>query len=346
MTKAFWTFILFLLCSFIYSSHANNVLNIYAWSGEIPDTLIRQFEKETNIKVNFSTYENNEILYAKIRAAKSAGYDIIMPSSYYVDRMTRENMLLKLDKTKIPNWHHLDPQFLHPAYDKESNYSVPYLWGVTGIFYNMDYFKGSSIKKWDDLWESRFKNTLLLLDDTREVFSMALLTLGYSANDKNKDHIKAAFEKLKLLMPNVKVFSSDTVVSIIVDEDATLGMVWNGDAYKASHENKNVNFVFPEEGFIIWVDNLAIPTHAPHKDAAYAFINFLLRPEIAKEIALRTNYPITNLSGKKLLPQAIQNNPIIYPPPSVLKHGQFQTDVGDETLALYEKYWEELKMLS
>jgi len=338
----YFTLVLFLLLS--QFSHAANILNIYAWSGEIPDTLIRQFEKETKIKVNFSTYENNEILYAKIRAARSAGYDIILPSSYYVDRMLRQNMLAKLDKAKIPNLKHLDPQFVHPAYDPEMTYSVPFIWGTTGIFYNKAYFTHPNITKWDDLWQKRFANTLMLLDDTREVFSIALLSLGYSANDKNEEHIKKAFEKLKLLMPNVKVFSSDTVVSIIVDEDATVGMVWNGDAYKASQENNNIEFIFPREGFVIWVDNLAVPANAPHKDAAYAFINFLLRPDIAKEIALNTNYPITNLSGKKLLPSAVQNNPVIYPPAAVLKKGQFQTDVGEETLAVYEKYWEELKM--
>lgn len=323
---------------------ASNIVNVYAWTGEIPDTIVKQFEKETGIKVNFSTYENNEIMYTKLKATKYAGYDVVMPSSYFVDRMRKQNMLLKLDKTKLPNWQHLNPQFLNPSYDPGTQYSVPYIWGVTGIFANKNYVNPNSVTKWSDFYQPRFANQLMLLDDSREVFSMALLMLGYSANDTNPDHIKAAYLKLKELMPNIKVFSTETVISIIIDEDAYVGMAWNGDAFKAMQDNKNVRFIFPSDGFVIWVDNYSIPMNAPHKDAAYAFINFMTRPDIAKSAALVTNFATANLSAEKLLPKAIRNNPSIYPSDAVLKHGQFQTDLGDDTLALYEKYWEALKI--
>jgi spermidine/putrescine transport system substrate-binding protein len=342
-----FTFTLILLSQLAlpFSVHAaTNVVNIYAWANEIPDFVVRLFERETHIKVNLSTYENNEIMYAKLRATKNAGYDIVMPSSYFVDRMQRQHMLQKLDITKLSHWKNLNPQFIHPTYDPQSEYSVPFIWGITGIFYNTNYFPAHDIKKWSDLWDKRFYNQLMLLNDTREVFSMALLTLGYSANDSNPEHIKAAYLKLKELMPNVKVFSTETVVSNIIDEDATVGMAWNGDAIKASQENKNVKFILPEDGFVIWVDNLSIPLNSPHKENAYAFINFLLREDIAKEIALYTGFPITNLTAQKALPEEIRNNPIIYPPKEILGRGQFQLDLSDETLALYEEYWEELKM--
>jgi len=321
---------------------ADNIVNVYAWTGEIPDFVVRRFEKETKIKVNFSTYENNEIMYAKIRAAKRGGYDVIMPSSYFVDRMSRQQMLEKLDKTKIPNFNNLNPEFAHPSYDINTEYSVPFIFGITGIFSNKAY--GAPPKKWSDLWDKRYYNKLLVTDDIREVFSMALLSLGYSANDTNPEHIKAAYEKLKLLMPNIKVFATDIVVSIIIDEDVTAGMAWNGDAFKAFRENNNVQYTFPEEGFVIWVDNFSIPKNAPHKDAAYAFINFIMRADIAKDVALSTGFPTTNLAAKKLLPDDIRTNPIVYPTKDVMSHGQFQIDLGDDTLALYEKYWEELKM--
>lgn len=336
---------LLLALFFPLSSFAEQrLLNIYAWAGEVPDFVVRLFEESTGIKVNISTYENNEIMYAKIRATANPGYDIVMPSSYFVDRMHRQNLLVELDKSKIPNLQNINPDFSHPAYDPNLQYSVPYIWGITGIFINTQYVKADSVKKWADLWQERFKNKLLLLDDTREVFSLALLSLGYPANDQNPEHIKAAFLKLKQLMPNVKVFSTDTVVSTIIDEDATIGMAWNGDTFKASHENPHVKFIFPEEGFVIWVDNFAIPKSAVHKDEAYEFINFILRPDIAKEIAIFTRFPTTNLAAQKLLPDNIRNDATIYPPKSVLSHGQFQTDTGDNTMALFEKYWEELKM--
>lgn len=323
---------------------ADRIVNVYAWTGEIPDFLIKQFEKESGIKVNFSTYENNEIMYAKIRAVKNSGYDVIMPSSYFVDRMRRQSILLPLDKNKLPNLKNLSPDFSHPLYDPEEKYCVPFIWGVTGIFYNNQYFPAQTIKKWSDLWQPRFKNQLLMLDDTREVFSMTLLSLGYSPNDRDPKHIKQAYLKLKTLIQNIKVFSTETVVSILIDEDATVGMAWNGDAFKAAQENPHVQFMFPQDGFVIWVDNFSIPYNAPHPNEAYEFINFMLRPDIAKAIALYTQFAITNQAGQALLPDTIRKNTSIYPTKEILKHGQFQIDVGDETLALYEKYWEDLKM--
>lgn len=338
-------FILACLVFFLSVAHAQQKLvNVYAWTGEVPDFLVKQFEKETGIKVNFSTYQNNEIMYAKIRAVKNAGYDVIMPSSYFVDRMRRQGMLVELDKSKLSNLQNLNPAFAHPIYDPQGQYCVPFIWGITGIFYNNQYYAGGSIKKWSDLWQAKFKNQLLMLDDTREVFSMALLSLGYSANDRDPQHIKQAFLKLKTLMPNIKVFSTDTVVSILIDDDATVGMAWNGDAYKASLENDHVQFIFPEDGFVIWVDNFSIPNNAPHLNEAYAFINFMLRPDIAKAVALTTRFPITNAAGQQLLPPEVKDNKSIYPSQETLARGQFQADVGDETLALYEKYWEALKM--
>ncbi len=335
-----------LFCLPLVSIAADKVLNIYAWSGEIPDSIVRRFEKETGIKVNLSTYANNEVMYAKLRATQHPGYDIVEPSSYYVDRMRRQNMLDKLDKNKLPNFKNLNPAFLHADYDPLSEYSVPHVVGVTGIFVNQNYYPDHHITRWSDLWDKHFYDQLMLLDDTREVFSMALLALHYSANDRDPEHIKAAFLKLKALMKNVKLFSSDTVTAIIIDEDANIGMAWNGDVYKASQENKAVHFIFPADGFVIWIDNFTIPKNAPHKDNAYRFINFLLRADIGRDIALATHFSTANLAAQKLLPPQIRDNPMIYPSEDILRHGQFQTDVGDEALALYEKYWEELKLSS
>lgn len=310
---------LILLCLPCLTFANQKVVNVYAWTGEIPEFVVQQFEAETGIKVNFSTFESNEILYAKLRATKNPGYDVIMPSSYFVNRMHRLNILDKLDKTKLPNLKNLSPAFLHPSYDPNSEVSVPFIWGITGIFVNTKDFEANTIKKWSDLWQDRFQNQLMLLDDSREVFSMALLSLGYPANDSNPEHIKQAFLHLKKLMKNIKVFSTETVVSIIIDEDATIGMAWNGDTFKAHATNKNIQFIFPADGFVIWVDNFAIPTSAPHKDAAYQFINFILRPDVAKNIALATHFPTTNAKAHALLPDTIKNNTSIYPPDAIMK---------------------------
>lgn len=322
----------------------DNVLNLYTWSGVIPDFIIQQFEKETGIKVNFSTYDSNETMYAKIKATADAGYDVIEPSSYYIDRMRRQRMLEKIDKSRLSHFKNEDPEFLNQSYDPHNQFSIPFIWGVTGIFLSTNDLPQNSITRWADLWEKKYENQLMLLDDSREVFAIALLSLGYSINDANPEHIKQAYLKLKELSPNIKVFKSDGVITILIDEDVSVGMAWNGDLYKAKKENSKLEFIYPKDGFVIWVDSFAIPVNAPHRDNAYTFLNFMLRADVAKAVSLSNDYPTPNLAAKKLLPKEIRDNPIVYPAHAVLRRGQFQTDISDEALELYERYWEKLKM--
>lgn len=320
-----------------------NIVNVYTWSGVIPDSVIQQFEKETGIKVNFSTYDSNEIMYAKLKSAQNHGYDVVEPSSYYIDRMRRQDLLEKLDRTKLTHFKNINPEFLNQAYDPKSSYSIPFIWGVTGIFYNLNAHEANSLTSWSQIWDPKYRDQLMLLDDSREVFSMALRVLGYSVNDENPEHIKQAYLKLKDLLPNVKIFTS-APISMLIDEDATVGMVWNGDLHKARSENDQLNFVYPKDGFVIWVDNFAIPKGAPHRENAYKFLNFMMRADVAKTTALDNNFPSANLAGQKLLPKEIRTSSLIYPAHDILRRGEFQTDVSDEALELYEKYWERLKM--
>lgn len=334
----------FLLFLSTLSFAAKNTLNIYTWAEEIPDAVIRQFEKETGIKVNYASFDSNEIMYAKLRTRKKSGYDIVEPSNYYIQRMIHQNMLEKLDKTRLTGWKNIDPFFIHLPFDPESDYSVPFVWGITGLYYNQDYFKAHDVTRWTDLVNKKFLHQLFLLDDSREVFAVALRMLGYSGNDKDPEHIKQAYKKLKKLLNNVRVFNTDAVLSILIDEDATAGMVWNADLYSAAEENQNLRFVFPADHFTIWIDNLAILKNAPHLDNAYRFLDFLMRPEIAKEVSLTIHYATTNNAAKALLPEKIRNNPVLYPSSEILKQGEIQLDIGDNSFALMEKYWEELKM--
>lgn len=334
---------LILLSVIMNAAAATQVINVYIWGGEIPKQVIDQFEKETGIKVNFSTYDSNETLYAKLRASKNTIYDIILPSSYFVERMKKQGMLTHIDKNKISNLHNLDPLFANHDYDPNNQYSIPLVWGATGLFYNRGQIK-NPLTTWNQLWSNDYKNKLLLLDDSREVFAIALMSLGYSPNDDNTQHITEAYKKLLSLIPNIKLFSSEGIQAILIDEDSVAGLVWNGDAYKAQNENKMIQFTLPLEGYVIWVDCLAIPAHAPHLKEAYRFINFLFRSDIAAEIGLIQGNAITNQAGRALLPLEIQNNPIIYPSTETLSHGHFQRHPSENTLALYNQYWQQLKL--
>jgi spermidine/putrescine transport system substrate-binding protein len=337
-------YMLYIFLFFIFKTLWAEDLNIFTWGGEIPSKVIRQFEKESKIKVNLSTFDSNETLYAKLKSLKNDTYDIITPSSYFVERMYRQGLLAKLDKSKLINFDSLDPFLLNRGFDPYNNYSIPYVWGATGIFFNKKYIK-EPITLWKQLWDTKWKNKLLLLDDSREVFSMSLLSLSLSPNSQNLNEIKKSFHHLSNLLSNIKLFASDTIKVIMIDEDALIGMSWNGDAYKAIEENSNLSFVFPQDGFVIWIDCLSIPKNAPHKKSAYRFLNFLLRADIAKQVALIEGHAIANLKGRQLLPTAIQQNTIVYPDKDTLERGVFQKDISKEALSLYGTYWQQLKLL-
>jgi len=339
MNYLFYLFLLF----FTQVALCTPVVNVYVWGGEIPKKLVKAFEAETGINVNFSTYDSNETMYAKLKASNNSIYDVVLPSGYFVERMVRQGMLEKLDFSQLNNRINIDPQFTNNDYDPGNHYSVPLIWGTTGIFFNQNKIK-SPPSKWQQLWDKRWREQVMLLDDSREVFAIALMSLGYNPNDNDPSHIEAAFNHLLELAPNIKLFSNDGIQSIIIDEDANLGSAWNGDALKAHAENSAINFVYPEDGFVIWVDCLAIPKNPPHLKEALSFINFMLNAQNSAQIALIEGHAITNAPAQALLPDDIRNNPMIYPSAEILKRGYFQRDLGEDTLKLYNQYWQQLKL--
>ena len=327
-----------ILVIFTYQAYTKTV-NVYAWGGEIPMQVIHQFEQQSGIKVNFSTYDSNETMYAKLRTNTQSMYDIVLPSTYFVERM--QNILLPLDLNRLPNLKHVDSFFMQSAGGK--TYGIPLVWGATGIFYNKEQI-ASPPKSWKELWNKSHKNQLLLLNDPREIFAMALMRNGHQPQDTNIVHIKEAYQAIVDLIPHIKLFSSEGVAALMIDGDANLGIAWNGDVFKANNENAAINFIYPKDGFVIWIDCLAIPKNAPHIEEAYAFINFLLQPEIAAQISLVEGYATTNKDGKELLPLKIRNNKTIYPDASTLQRGYIQHDIPDETMMTYQDLWQKLKL--
>jgi spermidine/putrescine transport system substrate-binding protein len=336
-------FLLALLAAVALNVQAAEQLIVYNWADYLPKEVITRFTKETGIKVKYSTYDTNEVMYAKLKTLGGGGYDIVVPSTYYVDRMRQEGLLAELDKSKLPNLKNIDPKLLDQAYDPGNRHSVPYLWGSTGIAVRPDR-KGNvpDVKAWADLWNPALKRQLLLIDDVREVFMMALRVLGHSGNTRNETEIEAAYNKLKELMPNVKVFNAESPKDAYLSGEVRVGMIWNGEAFMAQKEVKDLRFVMPTEGPSLWMDNLVIPKKAPNPAAAHKFIDFLLRPEIAKLITEDVGYTSPNLAAIALLPEKVRNNRTAYPSAEDLARGEFQVDVG-EALPIYEKYWQRLK---
>lgn len=319
-----------------------NTLYFYNWTEYVPPGLLEQFTKETGIKVIYSTYESNESMYAKLKTWKEGAYDLVVPSTYFVARMRNEGMLQKIDKAQLSNFKNLDPNLLNKPFDPNNDYSIPYIWGATAIGVNTDAIDAKSVQSWADLWKPEYKQSLLLTDDAREVFQVALRKLGLSGNTRDPKEINAAYEELKKLMPNVLAFNSDNPGNPYMEGEVNLGMIWNGSAYVARQAGTPLEVVWPKEGGIFWMDNLAIPANAKNKAGALKLINFLLRPDVAAKVAETIGYPTPNLAAKALLPKAVANDASLYPPAEVIKNGEWQNDVGDASVQ-YETLFQKLK---
>ncbi|NJL60285.1 MAG: extracellular solute-binding protein [Desulfobacteraceae bacterium] len=325
-----------------FNVYAAEELFVFNWTEYMPDKVLAQFQKETGIKVIYSTYESNESMYAKLSIVKGEGYDLVFPSNYFVNRMISDGLLQPIDKSKLSNFRNLNPDLLNKPYDPQNQYSVPYLWGATGIGVNTQVVKADKIRSWKDLWKPEFKGKLLLTDDQREVFGMALKILGYSGNDKDPKHIEEAYQKLLELKPNIRLFASDSPKQPFLNKEVVIGMIWNGEIYMAAKENPKIKFIYPEEGVMLWVDSMTIPKGAKNVENAYKFINFILQPEIAKTISEGVGYASPNIEAVKLMNPKVRNNKTVYPDDDIVKKGEFQTDVGDAILT-YERLWEQLK---
>lgn len=331
-----------LLCGAAAIAAEPQTLVVYNWAEYLPKKVLQQFTKETGIKVRYSTYDSNEAMYAKVKTVKGAGYDILVPSTYYVDRMRREGLLQPLDKSRLSNLGNLNPRLLDQPYDPNNQYSIPYLWGTTGIAYDTDKVQPGTLTRWAELWDPAYRNKLLLLNDMREVFSMGLKVLGHSINTTDKSQIQAAYEKLAEIMPNVRVFDAESPKTKFLAREVAAGMLWNGEAYMANKENFRIRYVYPKEGAMMWMDSLVISAGAGNVNSAYQFIDFVLRPEIARQISEEVGYSSPNLAAIKLLPEKVRNNPTVYPSDEDLKNAEFQSDVG-EALPVYDQYWQRLK---
>lgn len=321
---------------------AKEVVYVFNWSQYIDPAVLKLFEKETGIRVKYSTFESNEAMFAKIRLVKKAGYDVAFPSTYFVERMRRLNMLAPLDKTRLPNLRNLNPDLLDKPYDPGNAYSVPYLWGSSAIGVNAAEIDPSSVTSWDDLWNPAYKGRVLLMDDVRDVFGMALRSLGYSVNETEPGRIEEAYEKLLGLKPSVKVFNSDSPKQPFLNSEVAIGQIWGGEVYQANEENPDIAYVYPKEGATFWVDSMVIPANARNADNAHAFIDFMCRPDVAKMNCEYVGYATANSKAQEMLDEKTRSHKAVYPDKADLDRGEFQADVG-EAIMIYEKYWEMLK---
>ncbi len=324
------------------STSQSNKLVIYNWGDYIAPDLITKFTDETGIEVQYETFDSNESMYTKIKQG-GATYDIAVPSDYMIDKMRKENLLIKLDKSKITVLENIGDEFLGLSFDENNDYSIPYFWGTLGIVYN-DTMVENAPEHWSDLWNSEYANDIMLVDGAREVMGIGLGTLGYSLNTKSLSELNAASQKLDDLTPNIKAIVGDEMKGYMINGDAAIGVTFSGEASEMLDSNEHLHYVVPSEGSNLWFDNLVIPKTAKHVDEAYAFINFMLRPENAAQNAEYIGYSTPNDAAKELLPDDVKNDQAFYPSEDTIENLEVYDNLGQKWLGIYNDLYLQFKM--
>lgn len=331
--KIFKIIIPFILIIIILTIILNNnkkeveSINILNWSSYIPSSVINKFEKETGIKVNYSTYSSNEELLAKVSNVKQGTYDLVFPSDYMIEIMINKGLLEPLDKTKLSNYSNINNKYLNLYYDSNNSYSIPFLIASTVISYNRE-CNINTINSYNDLLNSEYKNNIVLLDDERIVIGSALLALGYDSNSTKKEELEEAYKWLNKLKNNVKAYDSDSPKNFLITNETCLGLIWNAEAVIANDVNNNIKYTIPKEGNMISIDNFAIVKNSKNIENTYKFINYILDTNAMKEIV--DNYPY--ISANKYISSDNLNNYQSY----------FVKNVG-ENIKLFDDVWMRLK---
>ncbi|MBO0601091.1 spermidine/putrescine ABC transporter substrate-binding protein [Sporosarcina sp. E16_3] len=320
-----------------------NSITIYNWGEYIDTDLLKQFEKETGIKVTYETFDSNEGMMGKVEQGGTS-YDITMPSEYMIEMMKEKDLLLPLDYSKIPNIKNIDPYFLDLPFDPGNKYSLPYFWGTVGIAYNSSLLQGQTFEEWDDLWNPTLTQQVILVDSARETIGMGLNSLGYSLNSTNMGELREATDKLKTLSPNIKAVIGDEVTQLMINGEAAISLTWSGQAADMMYENEDINYIVPEEGSNLWFDNMVIPRTSKNIEGAHAFINFMLDADVAAQNADYVGYSTPNLAALDLMDPEVTEDERFYPDEETRSHLEVYRNLGLEMLGHYNELFLEFKM--
>ncbi|MBY4984929.1 ABC transporter substrate-binding protein [Streptococcus suis] len=317
-------------------------LVIYNWGDYIDPELLEEFTAKTGIQVDYQTFDSNESMYTKIKQGGTT-YDLTIPSEYMISKMTEENMLIKLDKSKIEGLENIDPQFMGLSFDKNNDYSIPYFWGTLGIVYNETMVENPP-QEWEDLWSEEYRDNIMLIDGVREVMGFGLQSLGHSLNSKDPAEIEKAAEHLYNLTPNVKAIVADEIKGYMIQDAAAIAVSFSGEASEMLDGNENLRYVVPSKGSNLWFDNMVIPKTAKNLDGAYAFMSFMLRPENALRNAEYVGYSTPIPAAKAMLDEETQNDESFYPSEETMKKMEVYDNLGQEMLGMYNDLYLQFKM--
>jgi spermidine/putrescine-binding protein len=315
-------------------------LFIYNWTDYIGEDVIPSFEEKYGVKVTYDFFANTDEAYAKL-GSDGGGYDVSFPISVDIPAFVAKGALLPLDKSLIPNIVNLGAEWSDPGYDRGNTHSVPYMWWTTGVAYDSTKVTDSPTSS-TALWDERYSGHISMLDDVQEVFAMALIQLGHSANTTDTAQMDEALALLQRQKPLVRVYSTDTI-GTMSSGDVWIGHVWGADTYAIQAENENVLYYIPEEGGVKGSDTLAIFSGAQHPIAAHLFLNHMLDAEVS---AANTNYIYymgPNAAAKEFIDPAILEDPTLNPDQEIVAKLEELLDLGQEVRDEYLRRWQTLR---
>ena len=336
-------------------------LHVYNWSDYIAADTVANFEKQSGIKVTYDVYDSNEILESKLLVGKS-GYDLVFPTARpFVDRHIKSNIYQPLDKSKLSNLGNVDPVIAQSLNDIDpgNRFAVPYMWGTTGIGYNVDKVKAvlgpdMPLDTWRLLFDPRIVEKLKscgvsLMDDPTEVFVAARAYTGKDTSDFSEAAVQEAAAVINAVRPMIRYFHSSQYINDLANGDVCVAMGYSGDILQArdraaeANNGVQVAYVAPAEGAVVWTDVMVIPKDAPNADAAHAFINYLLEPKVIAEITNHVAYANANSQATALIDPAIANDPGIYPPEATRKRLLVLKTPSDDQARVMNRIWTQVK---
>ncbi len=327
---------------------AGTTLNVYNWGEYISNgsektvDVNAAFQKLTGIKVNYTNFESNEEMYAKIKAGSSA-YDIIIPSDYMIQRMINEDLLLPLDYSEISNYSYIADEYKGLYFDPENRYTVPYNVGMVGMIYNKKMVEEAP-DSWEALFDSRYKGNILTFNNSRDAFAIAQFALGLDVNSENIEDWNKAANKLKQQNSVLQARVMDEVFNKMESGNAAITPYYAGDYYIMKDSNEDLEFVYPKEGTNIFVDSICVPKTSQNFDAAMLYINFLTEPKIALANAEYICYASPNTSVINNDEYSFKGDPILYPSEDIKKNAQYYHDLDPEIRSHYENLWMDVKL--
>jgi putrescine transport system substrate-binding protein len=337
------------------AAQEEKVLHVFNWSDYIAEDTVPNFEKQSGIKVTYDVFDSNDVLETRLLAGNS-GFDVVVPSASFLERQIKAGVFQKLDKSQIPNLKNMDPDIMHRValHDPNNEYSVPYLWGTTGIGYNEDKIKkilgDARPDSWNYIYDpklaAKFKDCgISLLDAPDEILKTVLAWMGRDPNSQKEEDLKAAEAKLMPIRPFVRKIHSSQYIDDLANGDLCIAVGWSGDILQArdraeeAGQGVKIKYAIPKEGTIVWFDMLAIPNDAKHPKNAHAFINYLMDPQVAANDSNFVNYANGNAASFPMVSDEVKNDPGIYPTPEVKAKLFPSLAYGEDFQRLMNRMW-------